>query len=385
MILPAAVLAAAIMVAGCNADTVHFSDSIDFVFDFAPLPPGPRPDRLNTPYVLGTEFNMYAKREHTRMDLERAVAVSEDPGVMEVVGLTKVWSRDDDDEVTSVKFRCRATGGGTTDIVLYKDSDLDESWGSTEVTVKAPNQAELYFSGPVLLEWPFESTEVEGGVNVLEGGTATFLVHYYRDGERLHGHGILEPSVASGDAQAWSVATYWDEDRDWLQTTINSTGAHEIDLRTIEGKSIGILDVLGVTEQDIAYFTLEADDERDAEEDDVLAVLAVSYTDDDEPIYGVEYEWSTNGSRHSETGDIYKYHYQEGTARDVVASFGPHAESVVVHCKNSWVTSSNQLNHGCTLSRNPPPAASSGVVLLALAALAVVALRLRGAAVLRPE
>ena len=153
---------------GCTDDEIHFHDDMDLVFDFKPLDPfHPPPDDLHLPYVIGAQFGIYAFRDHDKMDLSDSTVSSEDSNVMEVG--TVVAS----DAV--VDFRCRAVSPGSTEIVVWRGPNSPRTWGRAFVEVAAPAKAELTFAGPLFIDASRDEYRVRGAVNVLVGGTATFL------------------------------------------------------------------------------------------------------------------------------------------------------------------------------------------------------------------
>ena len=138
-----AILATGVL-AGCPADQVRFYDDVDLTFDFKPFDPlHPPGDELHQPYVAGSEFRMWAHRDHDKMDLSDSYADSEDPGVLDV------WDSVADEE--TVGFKCRAVSEGTTQVVVYRREGSTRTWGRAFVEVVQPAKAEVTFAGPLFI------------------------------------------------------------------------------------------------------------------------------------------------------------------------------------------------------------------------------------------
>jgi len=348
-------VAALAFTAGCKSDMVHFTDSIDIVFDFSPVPPNPfdRPDYLHLPYVEGAEFTVTAHRDHDAMKLWDSHAVSKDPDVLRIIGPVLATEE-------FVTFRCRAQGPGVTDIVVYRTAEEITEWGRAEVAVASPDSLKLFFAGPVLAGWAFDDSEAVGKANVLIGGTGTFLARYFKGDVQLHGNGVLDAGVVQGDVIASIEDTYLFEDRDWLQVTPKDGGTHEIDL-SVAGQSIGSLLVNGFSEEDVEFIAIDAESEKYADNGDTLAVIAIGYTEDGEPVYGIEYSWHADGYPEPGEGDMFMYQFQGDAELELEATWDGHTDVVYIHSIGGFVTSSNAL--GCTARGESPTGAALLVVL----------------------
>lgn len=351
---------------GCKSDFVHFTDSIDLEFNFSPLPPLPfdnPDDYLHIPYAQGAEFRVTAHRDHDGMSLWDAVPVSLDPEVVRIldgsVQNTAEW----------VSFRCRAVGPGNTRFVIYRNGFKEREWGDTEVVVGKADSARLFFSGPVLLNWQFSDAEVLEEVNVLENGTATFLVWLYGQDERLYGNGTVNVQVAEGNVDVDREQTYFFEDRDWIRVTPLDDGFSRVSVLA-DGTNVAELVVDGVTADEIDTVLVEAESEKYASTGDILGVLAVGYTSEGDPIYGIEYDWYADGWKEPGSGDIYKYVYHGNGYMEVEASYGDLSDTAYIHALDGWVSSSNRL--GCATGSMGVPAAPL-ILLLLLAGVPLLA------------
>lgn len=346
------------VLSGCPQDQVNFSDDLDMVFDFKPFNPlHPPPDDLHIPYVVGAEFRMYAFRDHDRMSLEDSWAESMDHTILDI--------RDRQSDKEWSDFACAALRPGVTEVVLYRSASSEKEWGRAFVEVAQPDRVDLTFAGPFFIHTDPDDYRVLGTVNVLAGGTATFLVEYFQGTRRLYGNGVLEARVRGPGMEAWSAQTYFFEDREWLQVAALEPGNHVVDL-SVDGVAVGTLSVRALTDNDVAFIELRAESDRHAEDGETLAVLALGYSGGGEPIYGIEFDWSIDGQQESGQGDLYKYPFHRRMNSDLEASYGPHSQSVYISGgDDGWVSSTNRL--GCAgSSRSSGP----GAPILFLAVLA---------------
>lgn len=366
---PALVLAAATLpfLAGCPDDQIHFQDDLDMVFDFKPFDPlHPPPDQLHIPYVTGAEFRMYAFRDHDKMSLADAYPESLDPDVLDI------WDDFATDE--QVDFHCRAVAPGTTEVVVWRNAAGTRAWGRTFVEVVRPSVAELTFAGPLFIDTSFAEYRVHGSVNILAGGTATFLVEYAdADGRRLYGNGVLQVSTPGTGISAYADQTYLFEDREWLVVTPREAGDHVVEL-SVDGRSVGSLLVHAVQADDVDFIELRPESERGHSNGDFIAVLALGYTDGGDPIYGIEYNWEVDGFPKVGEGDLYKYQLDRRESARLEASFAGKVQKTTIHSDyfDGWVDSTNHI--GCSASATPGGLAP---VLLVLIPLGVLALRRR--------
>ena len=350
--------------AGCPQDQVNFHDDLDFVFDFKPFDPlHPPGDDLHIPYVVGAEMRMYALRDHDKMNLESAWAESLDTGVLDL------WDRHSD--ATQTDFRCRATGPGTTEVVIWRNEAGTRAWGRAAIEVAQPKTAELTFAGPLFIDAGREEFRVNGPVNVLVGGTATFLVEYAdATGRRLYGNGVLEVSQAGEGMDAYADQTWLFEDREWLVVTPLTPGDHVVDLK-VGGRSLGAVTIHAVQDADVAIIDLRRESESGHDNGDFLAVLALGYTDTGDPIYGIEYSWEVDGFPKAGEGDLYKYEYDRRDTSSLQADFNGHTQKTTIHSayNDGWVSSTNNI--GCTAAATPGRWTSLVLMLVPLGLLAL--------------
>src|SRR4030095_9779737 len=87
-------------------------------------------------------------------------------------------------------------------------------------------------------------------IDVLEGGTVTLLVEYYRGEERLYGNGALV-AEGSSDITASPEQTFLFENREWLQLTPGHAGDHTVNMQA-GASSLGTLTVHAVRTDSIS-------------------------------------------------------------------------------------------------------------------------------------
>lgn len=314
--------------AGCGQD-VQFSDSIDLEFDL--LRQG---DQLHTPYVVGADFSLCADSAREG-ELAGMRLRSGDPDRLSV-GVTD--ANDDEDQICAT---VQALEVGEVEVEVVDD---DEVVASVVVEIRAPDRVELLAAGPMLADRPDLDPQVEQP-KILDGGTATFLVHYFDGEARLYGQGALE--VESTDAlSAQPVGTVFFEDREWLRISANEEGIASLELATPAGVFAELM-VEVVGEDAIADVALHGSDERDREDGDSMVVYAQAYDEDDGYVFGVEYEWSLGGDTEPGAGDLFRYDYDSSRREQLVARHGDLDAAAEIHAGEGYVDSSNEL--GCSM------------------------------------
>ena len=348
----------------CQKDDVYFTDNIDLEFNWHPLRWTERPDKLHQPYVLGSSFYITVHRDHEDMDISNIHVVSTDPSVLHIEA-----HEADEKRVT---VYCTAVGVGKSRLIAYKSENSTKEWDSVNVFVEKPDDIQLHFSGAVLLDLPWSEEEVSGHLKVLTGGTATFLVRYYKGDTRLYGHGALSSSDAGDQVSVVPDTTYLFEDREWVRLTPHQDGQHKVGLY-IGDDLIKQLDVYATSPAEVAYIRLEAESDKGADDEDTLGVLAIGYNSHDERIFGMEFTWKVYSREESGEGDLYKYHFSEDCETQLTAVFEGYEDQVTVYMKDGWVSSSNNL--GCSLTgfsdAGPSSAAAAFTFLLIMIFLAL--------------
>ncbi len=322
------VVLGASVLTGCRQD-IQFSDSIDLEFDL--FRSG---DQLHSPYVAGAEFQICADAARDRQ-LDGTSLRSSDPDNFRV-GETTV--SDDGDQICAT---AEALTSGKVEIQVVDDGDVV---ASAELDIRTPDRAELYAAGPLLADREGDDALTERP-KMLEGGTATFQVRYFDGETRLHGQGALQVE-STDELGAEAVGTVLFEDREWLRVTAGVEGEQELELATPDGVFQTLeIDVVG--EDAIADVAMHGSDEREREAGDLLMVYAQAYGESDEPIYGVEYEWSLAGQGEPDQGDMFRYEFDPAEREDLVARHGDLDATVEIRAGEGYVDSSN--NVGCSI------------------------------------
>lgn len=338
--LPLAVLA--LIASGCAGP--RLGDTIDFEFDFSPFT-GPA-HSLHSPYVAGADFDVYA----IGVDDEEGWRITtSDPAMLHV----------DSGGLDGDAAAVTATGAGAVDLILTNDRDREVH--RAPVDVLAADRADLIAHGPLILERPELQPETTEEIQVLVGGSGTFLVEWFAGEEQLSGHGALSVETDPG-ATAAPRRTFLFEDREWLTVSALEAGRHEIRLMA-NGALVRTITVIGVDETAIDQVQIHGMDETGARDGDPLTAYAQAYAADGTPIYGVEYEWDLDGAAQDGLGDLYRYEFERGHDRMLCARHGTTEAFATIQAARGWVDSTNEL--GCSAS----PSASGG----ALAALPVLA------------
>ena len=248
----------------CDAE-VRFSDSIDETIDLRDAGDG----GLHGPYVVGATFELRAE------GLPGAL-VSSDDDVLALEG---------DGAVAQVT----AVGPGRAEVALV-DEDGDVL-ASVDLEVRAASRVVLHAAGPVLLDRADVPTEAMAP-RVVEGGAAIFLVQYFDGATRLAGGAGPEP-VASEGLAVEMVPELLGERRDWLRIEALPSRGRSLDvgaqdLTLFAGTDAPIRLDVGVVAPEVV-----ADVDVFASEIDRGVVVATAYDLDGEPVYGVDFEWSS--------------------------------------------------------------------------------------------
>ena len=289
--------------AGCNG--VRLADSVDLELDFNFLD-GPS-DRLHSPYVAGADFDVYATGLDDDEETHWSIGTS-DPSVI-FVGET--IGRGGAANVV-------ALSPGTVDLIARDDTGDDEHRATVEVV--QPDEARLVAHGPQIVRRPELQPENTDELRVLVGGSGTFMVRWFAEGDRLFGHGALSTESDPG-VVAEPRRSFLFEDREWVTFHVSEVGSHEVRLFA-NGELTRTITVIGVTDADIDDVQIHGMDESGASEGEPLVVYAQAYAADGTPIYGVEYQWDLDGDPVDGLGDLFRYGYAPGVSAELCARHG---------------------------------------------------------------
>jgi MYXO-CTERM domain-containing protein len=345
----------AVVLAGCHSFAL--ADDMQVDFNFTLVPTGPTDD-LHLPYVQGTSVAISVLGTDSS-NVSRFTLVSDDPTVLSVGSMDK----------TSATASCTATGAGSTTVhVLLDGSEV----ASSQVSVAAPTHAVLQPAGPLFVGDPI-SLDADGTTQVLNGGTATYMIQYFEGSTLLFGHGVLQVSPSAG-IDATPEETFFLQEREWLQVTPTALGKQTVTL-SAAGVALGTLKVTSLDASDVTSVSVEAEDASNAHDGDELLVLAQSFDEGGQPIFGVTYDWNLAGEEATGEGDLFEFPLASGQSNTITAQFGSFSGSTSIDAKpgTGFVGSSNAI--GCTAASGPP--AGSWAALGLAAAVAFTARRRR--------
>ena len=240
-------------------------------------------EALNSPYVVGTDIHFTVFREDEDLNLSQTVLVATDENIL-FLGET---SGSEETRYASAT----ALAPGVVDLVLYEDSDLNGKIAQTPVVVAMPDEARLYFAGPIIVDVPKYQGYVDSMVRIMAGGTAAFLVEYTHNGKRLHGNNVLVPHGNSDQILLETDQTYFGENNEWLVVTPQTEGTFIVDLE-VGGEIIDTIVVEAVSKEEVTSVGVFGEKEDDGGK---TYVWAVGYDAAGEPIYGVDFFWTADG------------------------------------------------------------------------------------------
>jgi len=322
----------------------RLADGIDLELDLNPLD-GPS-DLLHSPYVAGADFGVWSIHADEEDEVGWTIGTS-DPSVIRIR-----------EQVGDGHARASADAPGDVDLMIL-DAEGEEIH-RTAVEVVQPDHAELIAHGPRIVRRPELQPESTGELQVLVGGSGTFLVEWYAGNDRLFGHGALTASSGPGVAVE-PRQTHLFEDREWVTFTALEPGRHEVELLA-NGELTRTITIVAVEEAAIDHVELHGQNEGEAEQGEPLVVYAQAYDADGTPIYGVEYQWDVDGAREEGLGDLYRYEFSPGMLRELCARHGAHESFAMIQSAGGFVDSTNRI--GCSVG---PVGATGGLPLAGLA------------------
>jgi MYXO-CTERM domain-containing protein len=328
---PCFVIAVALAVGACGP-SYSMTDDVDLTWDFA-LTPWRFDDLLHSPYVRGTTVTVYASSSDDKEDLRSWSIVSSDPTVFRIDGRVESVGRD-------LAVRGQAVGEGIAKLSLRDARGHEVGHGVAEVRV--PDAVELDAHGSLILGRDDEAKVSEA--RVLAGGEATYLVRYFRDGQQLHGNGVLSVDTPAG-VTATPRTSFLFENREWLtlDTTVAGTGALQM---FADGVAVATVPIAMVPESEIADVVVLTESEDGRRDGEWLAALAQAYDTHGTRIFGVDYTWNVNGAMQTADGDLYRYKFKAGQYAMVRAQRGTHADVAMIQSGGGYVDSTNRV--GCT-------------------------------------
>jgi MYXO-CTERM domain-containing protein len=360
-------------VTGCGPK-IRFADGIDRHFDL--LFTHPYDDDLDTPYVAGAQFRIYAYDVSEDNDLAGWTLVSLDPAILELTTIEVVRDNLDDgdnNETDVIQADAIATGPGT--VIIEVHDDKGEFVRATEVTVMQPDRVELQAAGPMFIERDDLAGDVDDTPLILANGAATFLVEWYAGEQRLSGAGTLELSSEHPDViDLWERQSFLDEGREWATVEFASPMSGN-ELATVGFLANG-LPVQGVTFEivqpdAIDQVELLGESTSGVDEGRLLTVLAQASDVDGEPIWGVGFDWDLDGNPESGEGDLFRYVFDPSVSSVLAAEYDGHRGETTIAGDEGFVASSNDIACLCSTT-TVTPERDIAFGLLCLAALGLV-------------
>jgi hypothetical protein len=317
--------------AACGAD-IYMTDDIDLTWDFD-LTLRRFDGDLHTPYVKGAPVRLYVDSSDEDENLSGWTIVSSDASVFRIDQITV------DPDQHGISATGQAVGEGIATLVVIDDND--DRVGSREAEVLAPNSARLDAHGYLIMDRQGEAPVDE--IRIVQGGTATYLVNYFRDGRELHGNSVLGAG-STASLVATPRTSFLFENREWIAIESSTVGTNSVTL-TSNGDPVATIPVVTVPETDITKVALAAESERGAQMDEWLVLLAQASDTIDRRIFGVDFAWEIDGVMQTDAGDLYRYKFLAGHYVDVTAERSGHTASARIQSSGGYVDSTNNI--GC--------------------------------------
>jgi hypothetical protein len=349
------------LAAGCGP-VVTMQDDVDIVWDWKELV-GPS-NELHTPYVLGASMNLYVHTTDDNEKMEGWTVESSDTSIFTVDAPQRYSDK-------RIYVPGHAVGDGTAQLLVRNSGG--HVVGRADVEVRRPDRAQLMAHG-MLIIGRSESQSTVSELRLLNGGTATFLVHYFAGDRQLSGNGALSVDAPS-DVTVTTPRSWVFEDRDWLQVTPSKSGTSSLTLK-VAGEPFGDVPLTVVDGSEVDSLHIIGQDESHAKKDQWLVALGQAYDSSMRQIFGVEFNWDVDGQAQSnwdgsDTGDLYRYKFDPKQPKMLAATYGQVSAVAMIHASEGFVDSSNNI--GCSAV----PGAATATGGLFLLAICFIAMRMR--------
>jgi hypothetical protein len=329
-LIRSAVLALAV---GACGPTYHLNDDIDTTWDFE-ITLSDFDSDLHAPYVRGTNTRIYATSTDDHPDFRGWHIETSDPAIFQLDASAV------DSDGKGLSAQGTAVAEGIANLTLFDAGNVAVGHGVAEVLV--PDAIELDAHGYLIMGRDTEAPVKD--VRMIENGTATYLVRYFRNGRELHGNGVLTAAAPVGITATPRTTFFW-EDREWLTLDGSTPGVSTIEL-LVDHVQVRSVPVTIVPETEIANVVLITESEDHHNDGDWLVALAQAYDGNGARIFGVDYTWDINGVQQVGDGDLYRYAFASGKYQTVRAKRGGHSDEVMIQSDHGYVDSSNNI--GCT-------------------------------------
>jgi MYXO-CTERM domain-containing protein len=325
---------------------------------------------LSTPYALGTKVQIRVNGDSGAFAGWRIESSA--PAVLSIDKITT--------ESSALIADCTAAAEGEARIRL-----LDESGGerrAASVTVKSPDGVRLYASGLLRIldsKNPAADTAEVQEARVLNGGKGVFAVGYFRGGERLYGHGILEVQSASG-LSATRQTSSGGRVNEWLFLNPTAEGTVQVPLRH-RGNLLRTLTSVSIPDAQITSLSLVMQ-QGELNSGDKPWVLLRAKDSGGRDVHGVYGAWTLDGAAQTgeqlTMGDLYRIDYTPGSRKQLVATHGALSAMATVEASAGRVYETTYLGcHVAPGSRSSDPGSPGALPFLMLGALGAFLLRRR--------
>ena len=326
---------------------------------------GPAQEDLHTPYVAGAKFDINVATTGYSSVSTAWTLTSSDPTVLRV-----------DTQSTQLDFHVTAVGTGHATLTVADASGkvLDQH----DIDVAEPDSVQLAAHG-LLLAGQSDSQAQVTQASLVAGGTATFLVRYYKGSQELYGNGAVT-TTSTGAVTATTRTSSFSDARDWVELDAGQAGTGQVAL-AVGGQTVATIPAQVVAPNVIASIGALAQDTTGAKDGDTLYVFARAFDAQGGDLYGASFSWQVAGvtigaTASSAPSDVLTYSYKGSADETLSVVLDGHSSSIDVHGTGGTIGSTE--NVGCSVAKAPGDgAAPGGVMVLALAAAGVFAARRR--------
>jgi hypothetical protein len=328
-------LAVALPLSACGPK-ISMTDDIDLTWDFG-LTLARFDEDLHTPYVKGAPVKLFVDADDDETPMRGWTVTSADPAVFRI----ERQVLDDVDQSGITVYGVAAAEGRS--IITIVDGE-GETVGTAVAEVVAPDRVELQAHGYLILGRDGEAFVSEA--RQLVGGTATYLVRYFRGKRELFGNSVLSVT-APETVTATPRTTFLFENREWLTLRSDAVGVTPIKLNA-DGEAVAQVNVTTVPEAEVDHVDLLGMNEKGRNQGEWLVVLAQAFDASGWRLFGVDFDWTLAGVRQVGEGDLFRYEFEPGQYELLAAERGDQGAAAMIHAGEGLVDSSNNL--GCVVA-----------------------------------
>lgn len=318
---------------------------------------------LHSPYVAGSRFTITVQAG-SNTTFDGWTLTSSDPSVLQV-GVPQSTS------ANQFPVQAGSAGHATLTVADKNGKVLDTS----DVDVDVPTRIQLCEQGLLYAGYSDDQAAL-GAVQVVSGGTATFLARYFSNSQELYGNDAL--TAANTPLALASVASTSFSVRDFVEITGLSMGATTVKL-TAGGADLDV-PVTVIDPSAVRSMELVAQSESGASEGQAIFVFARARDAKGGDVYGASFAWTADGQSLPGNGnsndptDLLWYQYHAKSLETVTATVGTDSAATTVHGGPSTTYTGTSQNVGCSVAFGaggaPASAAGASGFVLALALLA---------------